>query len=374
MAALATAALNRVRGALCLLLLLTLAPAHARAQTPPDLVPPQFAKRELVIGTKEAPPFAMKDGSGEWHGISIDLWRRIADELHLRFQFEETDLKGLIEGVTDKRFDAGVAALTITAAREAEVDFSQPFFASGLGIAVPISEDGWWPVVCSMFSLAFVQVVLALSALLATVGFFIWLFERRHNAQFGGHMLKGLGAGFWWSAVTMTTVGYGDKAPTTMPGRLLAVAWMFASVILISTFTAGITSALTASKLTGRVQVVGDLHSVIVGAVGGSTGADYLTSEKIQFSRYEDGPAALRALEAGGIDAVVYDRPLLVWMVKQDFAKSLRVLPVKFDSQTYGIALPIGSALREPVDRALLEQIHGQWWQDLVFRFLGQRI
>ena len=36
--------------------------------------------RELVIGTKEAPPFAMKAADGAWQGISIDLWRRIADE------------------------------------------------------------------------------------------------------------------------------------------------------------------------------------------------------------------------------------------------------------------------------------------------------
>jgi polar amino acid transport system substrate-binding protein len=34
--------------------------------------------RELVIATKEAPPFVIKRKDGSWSGISIELWRRIA--------------------------------------------------------------------------------------------------------------------------------------------------------------------------------------------------------------------------------------------------------------------------------------------------------
>jgi polar amino acid transport system substrate-binding protein len=50
-------------------------PSPARAQTPG---PPEV--RELVIGTKVAPPFAMKAEDGTWRGISIDLWQRIANQ------------------------------------------------------------------------------------------------------------------------------------------------------------------------------------------------------------------------------------------------------------------------------------------------------
>ena len=49
------------------------------------------SEKELVIGTKEAPPFSMKTTDGNWIGISIDLWRRIADELHLRYRFADSD-------------------------------------------------------------------------------------------------------------------------------------------------------------------------------------------------------------------------------------------------------------------------------------------
>ena len=48
--------------------------------------------RELVVGTKVAAPFAMKEEDSTWRGISIELWRRIANQMHLRYRFEETSL------------------------------------------------------------------------------------------------------------------------------------------------------------------------------------------------------------------------------------------------------------------------------------------
>jgi ABC-type amino acid transport substrate-binding protein len=53
-------------------------PALAQSAKLPEL--DTLLQRTIVVGTKEAPPFAMKTREGEWSGISIDLWRRIADE------------------------------------------------------------------------------------------------------------------------------------------------------------------------------------------------------------------------------------------------------------------------------------------------------
>ena len=55
--------------------------AAVLAQAPQALgqTPGLLEARELVIGTKVAPPFAMKAEDGTWRGISIDLWLRIAD-------------------------------------------------------------------------------------------------------------------------------------------------------------------------------------------------------------------------------------------------------------------------------------------------------
>jgi polar amino acid transport system substrate-binding protein len=72
-------------------------------------------------------------------GISIELWRRVTRENDLRYQFaEESNVQALLDGVTAGKYDTVVAAMTPTAAREQSVDFTLPFYASGLGIAIPI--------------------------------------------------------------------------------------------------------------------------------------------------------------------------------------------------------------------------------------------
>src|SRR5215469_12728880 len=84
-------------------------------------------EKELVIATKEAPPFVMKRSDGTLYGISIDLWRRIAEQLHLRYRFSEREtVEELLQGIEEGAFDAAIAALTATASRERVVDFTLP--------------------------------------------------------------------------------------------------------------------------------------------------------------------------------------------------------------------------------------------------------
>ena len=80
--------------------------------------------------------------------------------------------------------------------------------------------------------------------------------------------------------------------------------------------------------------------------MNGTTAEDVLLQLRVwpvTFTTPKDGLAS----RAGKIDAVVYDRPLLAWSVKQDFQSSIQMLDTIFDFQNYAFAVPLNSPLRK---------------------------
>src|SRR5262249_46284028 len=159
------------------------------------------------------------------------------------------------------------------------------FYSTGLAIAVaPKPDTGLVATLRQIFTTKFAKLIAGLVGVLLAIGVLMWVLERRHNVQqFGGSATHGIGAGLWWSAVTMRTVGYGDKAPVTFFGRVLALVWMFAAIIIISSFTAAISSALTVNQLSTAVSGPNDLPKVKVGTVEPSGGARYLQRRQIAY-------------------------------------------------------------------------------------------
>ena len=331
------------------------------------------AGRPLTIGTKETVPFSFKDKQGNWNGISIELWQQIANDLNLEFNLKEMKLNEILDGVKNGSLDAGVAAFTITSEREEFLDFSHPYFMTGLSIAVSHENTGFLlTYVKRIFSMDLLKVIFLLALLLLIVGFIVWLFERRRNPeQFGGSKIKGIGAGFWWSAVTMTTVGYGDKAPSTTGGRIIGFVWMFAGIIMISSFTAAITSELTVSQLETSVKGPEDLPSVRVGTVMGSTSEKYLDEQNIYFQTFNTINKALEAIESGYVDAIVYDDPILRYLANTDFKGKVQVIPNIFEKQYYGIVVQQNSPYRESINKILLHFINEPEWKKVLFNYLG---
>lgn len=346
-----------------ILLVLALA-APAAAQSPK-------AERTLVVATHEAPPFATKRPDGTWSGLAIVLWRDIARDLGLKSEFRETDLADMIDGVADGRFDASVGAMTVTAPREAQIDFTHPYCTTGFGIVTDRAPPAWLSLLHNLFTWSFLQAVLALAALLAFVGLLFWWVERRANPEQFGRGWRGVFSGFWFSAVTMTTVGYGDKAPRTLPGKAIATVWMFAAILIISTFTGMIASSLTAGRLVGAIQNADDLRGAKVGSIEASAAQGWLDRNGIRFRGYPDTAAGLDAVAAGEIDAFVYDRPLLRYLVHDRYEGKLRLLPGSFGRQDYAFVLPQKSPLREPVNEALLREVFSPQWTSLVREALG---
>ena len=347
----------------------------AQTQPPPSVSGGEGAitQRELVVAIKEAPPFVMKREDGSYYGIGIELWRRIADHLQLRYRFlDEPDAAALIKGIASGTFDVSFGALPVTAERARLVDFTQPFFATGLGIAVPSGENRLFSVSHILFSRDFLQAVAILIGIALAVGFVVWLLERRKTGHFQGGV-RGLGSGFWWSAVAMTQAGAAQDAPATLAGRFVAIFWMIVSIVIITVFTASVTSKLTKQELRGAIHGLDDLRLVRVGAAQGAATLGYLDRERVAHRTFQSPMDGLHALKTGEIDAFVYDRPLLNWMVMQQFPETLRVLDFTVDSLNYAIALPKGSTLMDRLNIAVLDETESDWWQQTLFQYLRKR-
>jgi ABC-type amino acid transport substrate-binding protein len=332
--------------------------------------------KTLRVGVAELQPFVMKTVDGHWEGISIDLWREVADRMGADFELREYgSVELLTEAVVKGDLDLTPMA-AVTADRELAADFSDAYYTSGAAIVVPVKKagHGWFRVARRFFSVAFLEVIGLLILLWLIAGVAVWLFEGRRNREmFGGGPAKGIAQGIWWAAVTMTTVGYGDLAPKTAGGRIVGVVWMFAAIISISGFTAAISSSLTVGELSGKVRGIHDLATARVGTVAESSAEAYLTKKGIKqvrsFGTPEEG---LKSLVDKQTDAFVFQGPVVKYLAKTEFLGRVEVLPGTFDHHYMGMVVPPGSPLREPLNRALLAFMETDRWTQILKQYLGQ--
>jgi polar amino acid transport system substrate-binding protein len=328
----------------------------------------------LRVGVRVAPPFAYQlSEGGPWRGIAIELWELMAQRLELEFTYEPMPLTRLLDAAAAGEIDVGIGALSVLPEREERMDFTHAYMSGGLGIAAKVENAGLVTALLRLLSLDFLKVIAGLSGVLLFFGFFVWLFERKRNEQFGGSRLEGIGSGFWWSAVTMTTVGYGDKSPVTLPGRLVALIWMFGAIIIISGFTGAIASSLTVGSLQGKVRGLADLPTVRVAALDSSTSALFLRDQRIAYSPVADVDEALDGLLADRYQAVVHDRPILHHLIQQRRLGNVAVLPERFERQLYAFVLPLEGDLRKDLNVVLLEITNSPEWGALLERYLGEQ-
>ncbi len=327
----------------------------------------------FVVGIKETPPFTIKNDDGTWSGPVVWLVTNIVEDLGKQIVFRESTLRNLIGGVADGTFDAGAAALSITAEREEQIDFTPPYYESGIGIATRIDNTEMWILaIRNIFSWRFLQVFFGLLILLAAVGLLVWLAERKVNQrEFGGRPAEGIGNGLWYSAVTMTTVGYGDKTPRSLPGRAIGLVWMFMATIIISGFTAGFASSLTRDSITRKVSGPADLAKVRTATVPGSTSALWLDQMKIPFSTGESLEKLLQQLEDDKLGAVVYDKPVLEYYAGKSGLQKVQVLDPVYSRENYAVALPENSPDRERFDVLLLQLTESDQWTAELLKVLN---
>ena len=336
----------------------------------------QEAPRVLRIGIHDKPPYAGKDSSGEWSGIGVDLWNSIAIQTGIRFEFVETPYKDIIPDIANGKLDAAVGEIEVTTEAEKITDFTQPYLMSSIGIA--LQSKGWHPdwvsIAKEFFNWTLVQVLLAIMAGMLVVAVLIWAVERHHQKGHFQGGVSGFGSALWFAAVTMTTVGYGDKTPSTLLGRLISFVWMLAGVLLVASFTATVAASVAAARVNEMITRPGDLFRVSCGVMADSVPQHYLQKQGIPARAYPSVESALEALAGGEIEAVVADRIALRYLAKtlpqEKLSRRFRVSPVGFQDLFIGIPVHPGLPEFEAINVALLNTTASGKWQETLHHWL----
>ena len=360
-------ALRPIKCGMILLWLFLFCPGYALSQDAGSTSHP------LVIGAMVSPPVYMKTADNQWVGFGAELWQAVAQRMDVTFEFQEfNSIESLLDALQKKEIDA-IPAMVVQDRLESIADFSQSYLKSGLSIAVPAEgvDYRWFRVIESIFSPNVLKAIGLLFLMSLIFGVIVWLFERQRNSEmFGDGYVKGIGHGIWWAMVTMTTVGYGDKAPKTMGGRIFALIWMIFSVVFIASFTASITTQLTINELRGKVRGFNDLYHARVGSVAGSVALNFLIKKGVAVIPFKSTQEGLQAVADHQVDAFVQDEKILGFNIKREFPGRLQVVGGTFDEYFVSIALQQGSPLRKPINKVLLKLMRTESWDELLNRYI----
>lgn len=324
----------------------------------------------LTFTTVERPPFSM-ESTGERTGFSIDLMRAIAKELGRPIQFQPVETFGeMFSAIEQGRADGAIANISITAAREQVMDFSQPIFESGLQIMLPSDESS-----VSLFSVIATRDIafflLSAFGALFVFGMLMWVFERKRQPYFQRPFKEALFPSFWWALNLVVNGGFEERVPQTRVGRFFGVMLVVSSLFIVSIFVAKITAAMTVAAISENVDSINDIEGRAIATTGGSTGEAFLANRDITFTPYTKLTDMLADFENGTVDAVVFDGPILAWYLQSRGKGNGRLVERVFKRENYGIALPTNSPLTEEINRALLALRENGTTDDLQRKYFG---
>lgn len=329
-------------------LFFTLSIVYPSAQTTKDST--------LRVGFAGSEPFVMT--GDEALGIAPDIWKEVAFSAELDYEFRPyASINVAVAAIQSGELDVLIGPITINSQRAENISFSQPFFDTEMGILAPVMEQTLWDRIKPLFSKNFLIAVVSFLLLLTFVGLIFWLVEgRKYPDEYGDKASKGIGSGIWLALVTMTTVGYGDMAPKTPAGRVVIGSWMIISLIMATSFIAGIATTLS---LTGQsektITELGQLEGKKVAVPNYKKMLDNLKavgSAPIAVNNVEEGHTLLTD---GKVDALVYDIVPLEYISNTAPQSDLKLSKRNINPQHYGFVFPLNSELRHTVNVELLK-------------------
>ncbi|XP_044886366.1 glutamate receptor 3 isoform X3 [Mauremys mutica] len=301
------------------------------------------------------------------------------------------------------RADIAVAPLTITLVREEVIDFSKPFMSLGISIMIkkpqkskpgvfsfldPLAYEIW---MCIVFAYIGVSVVLFLVSRFSP---YEWHLEDNNEEPRDPQNPPdppnefGIFNSLWFSLGAFMQQGC-DISPRSLSGRIVGGVWWFFTLIIISSYTANLAAFLTVERMVSPIESAEDLAKqteIAYGTLDSGSTKEFFRRSKIAV--YEKMWSYMKSAEPSVFTKTTADGVARVRKSKGKFAFLLESTMNEYieqrkpcdtmkvggnlDSKGYGVATPKGSALRTPVNLAvlklseqgILDKLKNKWWYD----------
>ncbi|XP_023184723.1 glutamate receptor 3-like isoform X3 [Xiphophorus maculatus] len=378
--------------------------------------------RTIVVTTIMEAPYVMYkknymhlEGNDRYEGYCVDLASEIAKHVGIKYKLsivmdgkygardpETKAWNGMVGELVYGRADIAVAPLTITLVREEVIDFSKPFMSLGISIMIkkpqkskpgvfsfldPLAYEIW---MCIVFAYIGVSVVLFLVSRFSP---YEWNLEEQDETKDPQTPPDppndfGIFNSLWFSLGAFMQQGC-DISPRSLSGRIVGGVWWFFTLIIISSYTANLAAFLTVERMVSPIESAEDLAKqteIAYGTLDSGSTKEFFRRSKIAV--YEKMWSYMKSAEPNVFVKTTPDGVARVRKSKGKFAFLLESTMNEYieqrkpcdtmkvggnlDSKGYGVATPKGSALRTPVNLAvlklseqgILDKLKNKWWYD----------
>lgn len=335
------------------------------------------AGEKLVVGVVNDPPYLIKGKNGEWTGFSVEIWKAVANELRVNYEFKEMEFSRLLDSLKENKIDLAIDGFFLLAEREKYMDFTVPLGSTRLAVAtLPDKLDHpWIAAIKIFFSWAIIKIIFFLLATLCLLGFLLWFIERVHNPEhFGGGLIHGIGSGIYWVGSTLASgVCFGINLKS-FSARALGLVWMLVCALMLSALTASLTTSLTARRnLASTISEESVRHMRMAGIKGSAEAAELEKMNATSYTLHNTEEDALKAIFNKDADGYLYDEITLHYYRDNHYKDKISVYPTNLRRFSFAYGLPKDSPWRTRINVALMNFMEKPDWPFLLSRYgLGQ--
>ncbi|KAL8110935.1 glutamate receptor 2.2-like [Apium graveolens] len=297
-----------------------------------------------------------------YDGFSIKVFEEVMKIANKDLTYKYVPFNGgtyndLVEQISLGNFSAVAGDVTILEARHKYADFSQPYTESGMVLIVPIRSR--LPSRMWLFMKPFTRKMWGLIVAITIYnGFTVWLIERNHNDEFrSGPVWNQIGTLYWLAFSTLFTLR-GDRLHSNL-SRMAMVVWLFVALIITQSYTASLSSMLTAQRLEPAVKDVATLKKMnaTVGYCKGSFLRSYIIGtlgfDPGKVRKYPSTAGYAKALNSKEIAGIFLEVPPAKVFLAQ-YCKSFIKTEKTFKVGGFGFAFEKGFPLLPGINNAIM--------------------